>query len=47
MSEEARHALSVKLNYWVDFKILRAEDIGIPQNRERIFIVRYCPLPLK
>ncbi|MTC79496.1 DNA (cytosine-5-)-methyltransferase [Providencia sp. wls1916] len=41
MSEEARHALSVKLNYWVDFKILRAADFGIPQNRERIFIVGY------
>ncbi len=41
MSEEARHALSVKLNYWVDFKILRAADFDIPQNRERIFIVGY------
>lgn len=39
MSEEARYALSQKLNYCVDFKVLRAGDFGIPQNRERIFIV--------
>lgn len=41
MSEEARHALSQKLNYCVDFKVLRAGDFGIPQNRERIFIVGF------
>ncbi len=39
MSDEARKALSVKLNYWVDFKVLKARDFGLPQNRERIFIV--------
>ena len=39
MSDEARKALSVRLNYWVDFQILRAGDFGLPQNRERIFIV--------
>lgn len=41
MSDEARQAFSQKLNYWVDFKILRAVDFGIPQNRERIFIVGF------
>lgn len=41
MSTEARHALSEKLNYWVDFKVLRAADFGIPQNRERIFIIGF------
>ena len=41
LSEEARHALSEKLNYWVDFKVLRAADFGMPQNRERIFIVGF------
>lgn len=41
MSEEARKALSVKLNYWVDFRVLRAGDFGAPQNRERIFIVGF------
>ena len=41
MTEQAREALSQKLNYWVDFKVLRATDFGIPQNRERIFIVGF------
>ncbi|WP_026471600.1 DNA (cytosine-5-)-methyltransferase [Alkanindiges illinoisensis] len=41
MSEEARHALSARLNYWVDYKVLRAADFGAPQNRERIFIVGF------
>ena len=41
LSEEARVALSVKLNYWVDYKVLRAGDFGSPQNRERIFIVGF------
>lgn len=41
MSEEARHALSQKLNYCVDFRVLRAGDFGIPQNRERVFIVGF------
>lgn len=39
MSEDARKAISEKLNYWVDFKVLRAGDFGAPQNRERIFII--------
>ena len=41
LSEEARAALGDKLNYWVDFKVLRAADFGCPQNRERIFIVGF------
>lgn len=41
ISEEARNALTQKLNYWVDFKVLRAADFGAPQNRERIFIVGF------
>ena len=41
MSEDARHALSQKLNYWVNFKVLRAADFGAPQNRERVFIVGF------
>ena len=41
MSEEARKALNKRLNYWVDFKVLRAADFGCPQNRERIFIVGF------
>ena len=41
MSPDAREALSEKLNYWVDFKVLRAGDFGAPQNRERIFIIGF------
>ena len=41
MSEDARHALSEKLNYWVECRVLRAADFGAPQNRERIYIVGF------
>lgn len=41
LSEEARHALSEKLNYWVDYRVLRAADFGAPQNRERVFIIGF------
>lgn len=41
MSEEARSALGKTLNYWVDYRVLRSADFGIPQNRERIYIVGF------
>ncbi|MBL5898862.1 DNA (cytosine-5-)-methyltransferase [Lelliottia amnigena] len=41
ISDDARNALTQKLNYWVDYKVLRAGDFGAPQNRERIFIIGY------
>jgi len=41
MSDEARKALNNKLNYWADFRVLRAADFGCPQNRERVFIVGF------
>ena len=41
LSSDTRKALSNKLNYWVDFKVLRAADFGVPQNRERIFIIGF------
>ena len=41
MSEEARSALSKKLNYNVDVQVLRAGDFGVPQNRERVFIIGF------
>ncbi|WP_272535598.1 DNA (cytosine-5-)-methyltransferase [Providencia sp. PROV212] len=41
ISDEARNALSLKLNYWIDFKVLNANDFGSPQNRERIYIVGF------
>ncbi len=41
MSDEAKEALSTKLNYWVDFKVLKANDFGVPQKRERIYLVGF------
>lgn len=41
LSSQARDALSQKLNYSVHFTVLRARDFGVPQNRERIFIVGF------
>lgn len=41
LSDETRQALSRKLNYWVDIKVLRAADFGAPQNRERVFIIGF------
>jgi len=41
MTNESKAALAEKLNYWVDFKVLRATDFGLPQKRERIFIVGF------
>jgi DNA (cytosine-5)-methyltransferase 1 len=41
MTLEARKALTAKLKYQVFYKVLRARDFGVPQNRERIFIVGF------
>ena len=41
MSAEARAALSRKLNYWVDWRVLKATDFGLPQNRQRVFIIGF------
>ena len=41
LSELTRKALEVKLKYWVDVRVLKATDFGIPQNRERIFIIGF------
>ena len=41
MSDDARAALGEKLNYSVDFQVLKAADFGIPQNRERVYIVGF------
>ena len=30
-----------KLNYSIDYKVLRAADFGVPQNRERLYIVGF------
>lgn len=41
ISDESKEALSTSLNYHVEYKVLRARDFGIPQNRERIYIVGF------
>ena len=33
--------MQTSLNYWVDFKVLRSSDFGLPQKRERIFIIGF------
>ena len=41
MSEEARGSLKSQLNYAVDYRVLKATDFGVPQKRERIYIVGF------
>jgi DNA (cytosine-5)-methyltransferase 1 len=41
ISDEAKKALETRLNYHVDFKVLKSCDFGVPQNRERIYIVGF------
>lgn len=41
MSEESRNALETPLNYNADFAVFRARDFGVPQNRERVYIVGF------
>mgnify|MGYP001158747483 FL=1 len=41
VSEEVRNNMNKKLNYAVDFRVLRANNFGVPQKRERIYIVGF------
>lgn len=41
ISGEARKSLSNKLNYCVDYRVLRANNFGVPQNRERIYLLGF------
>ena len=41
LSNEARAGLQSSLNYAVDFRVLRAANFGVPQNRERVYIVGF------
>ncbi len=41
LTDETKKALSTKLNYHVEVKVLRAYDFGVPQNRERVYIVGF------
>uniref|UniRef100_UPI0040478D20 DNA (cytosine-5-)-methyltransferase n=1 Tax=Yoonia sp. TaxID=2212373 RepID=UPI0040478D20 len=39
MSEDARKSLSAKLNYAVSYRVLVSDKFGVPQKRERVFII--------
>lgn len=41
MSKDARKSLGTKLSYNVDFRVLRASNFGVPQGRERVYIVGF------
>ncbi len=41
MSDEARASLGSKLNYRVGYTVLKAANFGVPQNRERVYIVGF------
>jgi DNA (cytosine-5)-methyltransferase 1 len=41
MSAEAREGLEATLNYNADFRVFKAREFGVPQTRERIYIVGF------
>ena len=41
MTAEARQSLGAKLNYQVSFEVLKAKNFGVPQNRERVYIIGF------
>ncbi|MGJ8590176.1 MAG: DNA (cytosine-5-)-methyltransferase [Yoonia sp.] len=41
MSEEARKSLATKLNYRVGYRVLKAANFGVPQNRDRVYIIGF------
>lgn len=41
ISDEALETIESRLNYKVFSQVLRARDFGVPQNRERIFIIGF------
>ena len=41
MSSDAQRGLNSKLGYQVGFRVLRANNFGVPQGRERIYIVGF------
>ena len=46
-SKRSKKTIFSKLNYHVFYKVLRAAEFGVPQNRERIFIVGFNRIFLK
>ena len=40
LNRETQQSLGT-LNYWCDYRILNSKDFGLPQNRQRIFIVGF------
>ena len=41
LSDEVRESLETRLNYDVDFRVLSSNNFGVPQKRERIYIVGF------
>ena len=41
MSDDAKNSLASKLNYAVDYRVLAASDFGVPQKRERIYLIGF------
>ena len=41
MSDEARKSLGVRLRYRTDASVLVARNFGVPQNRERVYIIGF------
>ena len=41
LSNETKEALASKLNYYVTYKVIKSRDFGVPQNRERVYIVGF------
>jgi DNA (cytosine-5)-methyltransferase 1 len=41
LNDDAMKALSEKLNYYVTYKVINANQYGVPQNRERVYIIGF------
>lgn len=41
ISAEAKEFLGTRLNYQVGFRVLKASNFGVPQNRERIYLIGF------